>query len=254
MRISQLSVLLWAVLALIVAVSPVKAWEIEAMNEQIEKTNVIVSDQCSGTVIDVKNRLVLTAHHCITNNVRDVIKRDVDPKTGEIRVRTIQEVTPMYISVWKRKDFEIVAVTQHSAVIKGFDSASDTAILQIEDEDWKPEMAAPLAPDDYKYLRGKPVFAVGNPAIIFDNSITTGIISAPQRKLDFGNGVKIPLFQHSASVIGGNSGGAIYNDKGEMIGTLTGGVRGADISLAVPISYTKALLKRIGFEATLKKD
>ena len=252
MRFNQPAVLFWAFLALVAMFVPAKAWEIKAMNEQIEKTNVIVSDQCSGTVIDVKNRLVLTAHHCITTNVRETVKRDIDPKTGEIRVRTVEERTPMYISIWKRKDFDVVSTQTYSAVIRGYDAASDTAILQIVDEDWKPAMAAPLAPDDYPYLRGQTVYAVGNPAIVFDNSITVGIISAPQRKLDFGNGVKIPLFQHSASTIGGNSGGAIYNDKGEIIGTLTGGVRGADISLAVPISFTKALLKRIGFGDAIK--
>lgn len=253
MRSSHFAVLLGAIVALVSAAFPASAWEIKAMNEQIEKTNVIVSDQCSGTIIDAKNRLVLTAHHCITTNMREVTKRDIDPKTGEIRVRTVEERLPMYISVWKRKDFDVVSSQNYSAVIKGYDAASDTAILQIVDEDWKPSMQAPLAPDDYPYMRGQTVYAVGNPAIIFDNSITVGIISAPQRRIDFGNGHKVPLFQHSASVIGGNSGGAIYNDKGEIIGTLTGGVRGADISLAVPISFTKALLKKIGYGDTLTK-
>lgn len=246
MRINHAAVLFGAVLALISAVIPASAWELKAMNLQIELTNVIVGGNCSGTIIDVKRRLVLTAHHCIVDNVREVQKREVDPKTGEIKVTTVQERVPLYIETWKRNGYEIVSVSQHSAVIKGFDAASDTAILQIVDEEWVPKMAAPLADDSFEYLRGQVVFAVGNPGIMFDNSITTGIISAPARKIDFGSGHKIPLFQHSANVIGGNSGGAIYNDKGEIIGTLTGGMRGADISLAVPISYTKALLKRIG--------
>lgn len=246
MRINHAAVLFGAVLALISAVIPASAWELKAMNLQIELTNVIVGGNCSGTIIDVKRRLVLTAHHCIVDNVREVQKREVDPKTGEIKVTTVQERVPLYIETWKRNGYEIVSVSQHSAVIKGFDAASDTAILQIVDEEWVPKMAAPLADDSFEYLRGQVVFAVGNPGIMFDNSVTTGIISAPARQIDFGSGHKIPLFQHSANVIGGNSGGAIYNDKGEIIGTLTGGMRGADISLAVPISYTKALLKRIG--------
>lgn len=247
MRISHLAVTFGAALALFASTPPASAWEPNAMNRQIELTNVIVSDQCSGTVIDVKNRLVLTAHHCITSNVREVEKREVDDKTGEIRVRKVMERTPMYISIWKRLDYEVVSEQTYSAVIKGYDAASDVAVLQIVDPDWTPRMAAPLAADDYPYTRGQVVFAVGNPGILFDNSVTTGIISAPKRALDFGTGVKIPLFQHSASVMGGNSGGAIYNDEGEIIGTLTGGVRGVDISLAVPISFTKALLKRIGY-------
>ena len=253
MRTSHLAVLFGAVVALFASVLPAQAWELKAMNRQIELTNVIVSEICSGTIIDVKNRLVLTAHHCITDNVREVQKKEVDPKTGEIRTKLVQEKIPMFIELWKRQDYDIVSSEKHTARIVGFDAASDTAILQVIDEKWKPEMAAPLAGDDYEYIRGQTVYAVGNPGITFDNSITVGIISAPQRRIDFGSGNKIPLFQHSASVMGGSSGGAIYNDKGEIIGTLTGGARGVDIALAVPVSYTKALLKRSGFDELVTK-
>lgn len=226
---------------------PSFAWDIDKMNEQIEKTNVIVSEICSGTVIDTEKRLVLTAHHCITDNLREVEKRKVDEKTGQITTIKVMERAPMYIEVWKRKGFEIVTKEMHSASIVGYDDKADIAILQIDDENWKPEMSAPMASDSYEYKRGKPVFAVGNPGITFDNSVTSGIISAPARSLELGGGFKIPFFQMSASIMGGNSGGAIYNDSGELIGTVSAGVRGVDIGLAVPISKTKELLKRIGF-------
>ena len=229
-------------------------WPLDKMNAQIEATNVIVSGICSGTVIDVKQRLVLTAYHCITDNLRDVEKRKVDPNTGEIKITKVQERVPMYVETWHYgHEYEVISSARWTAEIKGSDPDSDTALLQVEDEAWVPKSAAPFAAKDYQYLRGKTVYAVGNPGILFDNSITTGIISAPARKLDFGNGVKIPLFQHSASVIGGNSGGAIYNDNGELLGTLTGGVRGADISLAVPISFAKAMIEKAGFGSIFTK-
>jgi S1-C subfamily serine protease len=233
---------------LVAAAIPASAWDIDDMNFQIEHTNVIVGGVCSGTIIDVSERLVLTAHHCITDNLREVEKKEVDPITGVIKTTRVVERTPLYIETWKRHEFDIVSSQRHRAIIKGYDNTTDVAIIQVVDEDWKPIMKAPLANDSYKYKRGLPVYAVGNPGIAFDNSVTQGIISAPERSINFGTGVQIPLFQHSASTIGGNSGGAIYNDNGEIIGTLTGGLRGANISLAVPISYTKALLKRIGLE------
>jgi S1-C subfamily serine protease len=246
--------ILVAVLALFAITLPARAdWPLDKMNAQVEQTNVIVSGICSGTVIDVKLRLVLTAYHCVTNNLREVEKKEIDPKTGEIKITKVQERIPMYIETWKRDEsLDVVSSARFSAVIKGADSASDTALLQVEDQAWTPEAAAPFAPDGFKYLRGLVVYAVGNPAIIFDNSITVGIISAPARKLDFGDGRKIPLFQHSANTIGGNSGGAIYNADGQIIGTLTGGMRGADISLAVPISYSKAMITKAGFGAIFK--
>lgn len=227
--------------------TPSFAWDIDKMNDQIEKTNVIVSGICSGTVIDVEERLVLTAHHCITDNLRETEKKEVDPVTGEIKSTKVVERTPMYIEVWKRQDFEVVASERHSAVIKGYDERADIAVLQVKDSSWKPLMEAPLAPSSYKYKRGLPVYAVGNPGVIYENSLTQGIISAPERSLDMGRGY-VPFFQISASAMGGSSGGAIYNDSGEIIGTLSAGVRGADIVFSVPISKTKELLKRLGLE------
>lgn len=221
------------------------------MNEQIEKTNVIVSEICSGTIIDIEQRLVLTAHHCITDNLREVQKREVDPITGDVKTKVVVERTPMYVETWKRQDFDVVSLERHSAIIRGYDASTDLAVLQVVDKSWKPSMEAPLAPRDFQYKRGLTVFAVGNPGIAFDNSVTTGIISAPERVIDYGTGIKMPMFQHSASIIGGSSGGAIYNDKGEIIGTVSGGIRGADIGLAVPVSKTKELLKRIGLSEVL---
>lgn len=238
--------------AFVAVISPAFAWELRAMNKQIEHTNVLVSNICSGTIISAKHRLVLTAHHCITNNLREVIKSEVDPKTGEIRERKVMETAPMFIEIRKVQGYEVVAFDRMEAKIVGYNALVDVAILQVVDTSWKPDMEAPLAPDDFEYLRGKTVFAVGNPAIDFDNSVTTGIISAPARSIDFGGGIKFPMFQHSANTIGGNSGGAIYNDEGQIIGTLTGGMRGADISLAIPIIFTKALLTKLGFADVIK--
>lgn len=242
-----------AAVAVVASVSAANAdWPREKMNAQIEGTNVIVSDICSGTIIDIAERLVLTAYHCITDNLREIEKKNVDPKTGEVRITKIQEKIPAYITTWDYQNYEVVSAEKHTATIVGKDEDSDTALLQIDDKRWTPALAAPLGGCDYQYDRGKPVYAVGNPGILFDNSVTTGIISAPERKVDFGNGKKIPLFQHSANTIGGNSGGAIYDDNGVLIGTVTGGVRGSDVSLAVPICFARAMIKASGFEKILK--
>lgn len=247
--------MLVAAFALLCVILPARAdWPLDVMNKQIEQTNVIVSGICSGTIIDVKERLVLTAHHCVADNLRDVEKREVDPKTGEIRTKMVQERVPMYIETWSRFDYSVSGSEKREAKIVGDDPLADTALLQVVDISWLPAAAAPFAPDDYNYQRGKVVFAVGNPGIEFDNSLTTGIISAPARRESFGDGLqKIPLFQHSANTIGGNSGGAIYNDDGQLIGTVTGGVRGSDISLAVPIAFSKALIRKAGFGKILDR-
>jgi S1-C subfamily serine protease len=232
---------------LTLAAVPSFAWDIDKMNEQIEKTNVIVSGVCSGTVIDVEERLVLTAHHCITDNLREIEKREIDPVTGDISSKKVVERVPLFIEVWKRQDYRVVSTEMHMAEIKGYDAKADIAILQITNKAWKPLMEAPMARDSYQYKRGLPVYAVGNPGVVFDNTLTTGIISAPARWINMGNG-DVPYFQHSASATGGSSGGAVYNDSGELIGTISGGMRGVNVTLSVPISKTKELLKKIGLE------
>lgn len=246
MRITLKALLLAAALTFS---GPAFAWDIDKMNTQIEATNVIVSEICSGTIINKDKRLVLTAHHCITDNLKAVQKQVVDPKTGQVSTITVQEKQPMFIETWGRNpdDGEIISREIHSAKIVGFSEKYDIAILQVEDPLYKPKMEAPLAPDTYEYKRGKEVFAVGNPGIAFDNSLTQGIISSPIRAMNMGGNFNLPFFQHSASIIGGSSGGAIYNDSGELIGTVSAGVRGADIGLAMPISKTKELLKQLGY-------
>ena len=234
-----------------VLLTPALAWDLDKMNAQIENTNVIVGGVCSGTIISKEQRLVLTAYHCVDDLFQEVTEKVVDPKTNEIKEHTIRKILPIEISTNKVHDYAIVGTETHTAKIVASDKENDVALIQVIDTDFKPLSAAPLAPNSYEIKRGLPIFVVGNPGIKFDNSINEGIISNTQRLLDFGDDKKLKSFQTSAPVIGGNSGGAVYNDNGELIGTLSAGVRGAAISFAVPISFTKDMLKKAGFDSIL---
>ena len=236
------------------SISPAKAdWAIDKMNAQIENTNVIVAGVCSGTIISKEQRLVLTAYHCVNDLFDEVTEKIVDPKTNEIKEIKKQKLKPLLITTNKVRNYEIVATEDHTAKIVGSDKDTDVALIQVIDTDFIPLAAAPLAPDDYEYKRGLKIYVVGNPAITFDNSITEGIISSPQRTLDFGDDKKLKAFQVSAPVIGGNSGGSVLNDNGEIIGTLSAGVRGSAVSFAVPISYSKDMIIKAGFGGILPK-
>lgn len=226
------------------------AWDVDKMNTQIEGSNVIVNGVCSGTVVSKKERLVLTAYHCVDNLFQQVTEKQTNPKTGEIREVTLQKVIPLKISVNKMKDFEVIGIQEWTAKVVSSDSMNDIALIQVEDTDYVSKEEAKLAPDSYMYKRGLKVYAVGNPAIMFDNSVTEGIISAPQRMLDI-DGKKLKVFQFSAGIIGGNSGGSVVNDIGEMIGTVSASLRGSQIGFAVPISYTKDMIKKAGFGSIL---
>jgi S1-C subfamily serine protease len=231
---------------------PARAWDIDALNEQIERTNVEVGGVCSGTIISAEERIILTAHHCIDGQVVEVDEKTVNEQTGEIITKRVQKKLPLSIKIHKIVDYEIIATEERLVRIVGIDPKNDIAILQVTDVDFKPSMAARLAPDSFKIKRGQRIYAVGNPGVVYGNSITEGIISAPERIVKFGPGMEFKLFQHSAGVIGGNSGGSILNDNGELIGTVTGGIRGTPISFAIPIERTKDLIRKSGFERILK--
>jgi serine protease Do len=95
------------------------------------------------------------------------------------------------------------------------DSRQDLAILKLPVK--KKLHALRFAPgSDLK--RGEIVIALGNP-FGYDQTVTTGIISALKRKIIMPNGAELTnLIQHSAAINPGNSGGALLNINGELIG------------------------------------
>ena len=98
----------------------------------------------------------------MADSLREVEKKEIDPKTGEIKILKVQEKVPMYIETWSRFDYAVTGSKRQEAKIVGDDPLTDVAILQVVDTRWVPAAAAPFAPDDYDYMRGRVVFAVGN--------------------------------------------------------------------------------------------
>src|SRR5690348_6675995 len=97
-------------------------WGIDEMNKQIDQTNMLVGaggrDFCSGTVISKKYRLVLTAEHCVHDQVTREEKEFIDPVTGEVTTKTIEKKLDMEVSQRITKNFEIVGTRRLLAKIK----------------------------------------------------------------------------------------------------------------------------------------
>ncbi|MCR4568537.1 MAG: trypsin-like peptidase domain-containing protein [Pseudobutyrivibrio sp.] len=139
--------------------------------------------------------------------------------------------------------------------IKGTDSSCDLAVVSVAVKDIKAETlsAIKLATqgDSDKTVVGEPAIVIGN-AMGFGTSVTNGIISAVNREMsipdDQGNIVTNTLIQTSAAVNPGNSGGALLNAKGELIGIVSAKLvdeRTEGMGYAIPISYASEIITRM---------
>ncbi len=117
--------------------------------------------------------------------------------------------------------------------VVGTDALSDLAVLRTSDDD-----LAPAELGDAESLRvGQLVVAIGNPHG-FGSSITAGVVSALGRSLPTRQGrVVESVIQTDAALNPGNSGGALADGSGRVVGINTA-VAGVGLGLAVPINRT----------------
>ncbi|MGH2782519.1 MAG: S1C family serine protease, partial [Thermoleophilaceae bacterium] len=132
------------------------------------------------------------------------------------------------------------------AEVRGVDLDSDLAVLKIDPGEVEDLTALPLG-DSSQLEVGDPVVAIGNPFGL-QRTVTTGIVSALQRRIDAPSGFSIAnVIQTDASINPGNSGGPLLDAQGRVIGInsqiATGGGQGSvGIGFAVPVNTAKQLL------------
>ena len=126
--------------------------------------------------------------------------------------------------------------TPYEAKIIGIDEKTDLAVIKIEKDDLTP---AELG-DSSSIKIGEFAMAVGNP-LGMQSSVTSGIISAIDRDVDTEEGNAFTLIQTDAAINAGNSGGALVNAEGKVIGINTLKLSGTGIEgmgFAIPINST----------------
>jgi len=128
-------------------------------------------------------------------------------------------------------------------ILLAADPSEDIALLRMDTD--KPMQAIPMGTSSDLML-GETVVAMGNP-FGFENSVTSGIISAFNREITVGNGREGAkyegLIQTSALINPGNSGGPLVNVLGELVGINTAVVDQAQgIGFAIPIDRAREVL------------
>ena len=135
--------------------------------------------------------------------------------------------------------------TKYPAKIVSASEQYDLAVLKIDPNGGAALPYLPLGRSD-DLMVGETVIAVGNP-FGYTSTLSTGVISAIGRDLEFEGGVKIAsLIQTDAPINPGNSGGPLLNVKGELIGITTAIRAGAqNIGFAIPVDSLAAELSEL---------
>ncbi len=132
--------------------------------------------------------LILTNNHVI-ENASELVVQFIDEKTTE-------------------------------ATVKGTNASKDVAIISVKlsdlSDDTKNNIKVATLGDSKKLKVGNGVIAIGN-ALGYGQSVTTGIISALDREVTIDNNTN-KMIQIDAAINGGNSGGALLNSSGEVVG------------------------------------
>ena len=139
--------------------------------------------------------------------------------------------------------------TKYDARIIGFDESNDVAVLKIDAEGLTPVV---IGNSDQLNV-GDSVVAIGNPLGELTFSLTSGTVSALDREVTMSSGISMELIQTDCAINSGNSGGALFNMHGEVVGITNAKYSGSsgsgasidNIAFAIPINDVYSIVTSI---------
>ena len=138
--------------------------------------------------------------------------------------------------------------SSYDAALIGYDQSNDVAVLKIDAEGLVPVV---LGNSDNTNV-GDSVVAIGNPLGELTFSLTSGAISAKDREITMSTGATMQLMQTDCAINSGNSGGALFNLYGEVIGitnakysSSSSGASIDNIGFAIPINKARSIAESI---------
>lgn len=130
----------------------------------------------------------------------------------------------------------------YDGTIVGADENTDLAVVKITSSD---ELTVAKLGDSSAVEVGERAIAIGNPlGMEFFGSVTQGIVSATNRSVKMSNNFTMNYIQTDAAINGGNSGGALVNAYGEVIGVNTAKISDSSVEgmgFAIPIDEAKVV-------------
>lgn len=198
------------------------------VNSPFLRENNFKAEAGGSGIILSKDGYILTNNHIVS------------PKKSETPFYNISDAQNIKVTFNSSDDKKI---EDADAEIVGVDPITDLAVIKVKRDDLIPAKIG----DSDKIKVGQFAMAVGSP-LGLNSTVTAGIISAVNRKIDIGDGKTYNTIQTDASINEGNSGGALVNSRGEVIGINTLKFAGSGIEgmgFAIPINQTKPITKQI---------
>ena len=177
--------------------------------------NYVTQGAGSGVIIS-ENGYIITNAHVITGD------------SGEVADNIIVRLTNSHV---------------YNAAVVGYDTDSDIAIIKIEETG----LTAAVCGNSDSLAVGEELVVVGNPLGELGGTVTNGIVSATEREISV-DGVKMSLVQTNAAVSPGNSGGGMFNMKGELVGIINAKSSGTGVEglgFAIPINTALTVTEQL---------
>ena len=194
---------------------------IEYSVNTIFSTNTSTAQAGGSGVIISTDGYILTNNHVVNSG-----------SSSSSSFYSLGEATKITVSLYNDEK-------EYDAKIIGTDEQTDLAVIKIDKNDL---IAAELGDSD-SVQPGEWCMTVGNP-LGMNSTVCTGSISALNRQITDSEGKKYTLIQTDAPINSGNSGGALVNSTGKVIGINTIKASGTGIEglgFAIPINSTKAI-------------
>ena len=193
------------------------------------------------------NAVVAISNQSIVTNIYGQVSETASSGSGFIVTQDGYVVSNYHVIAGATKLCVIMAdSTEYEAKVVGYDAASDLSVLKINATGLP---YVQLGSSDALAV-GDQVSAIGNPLGELTSTLTVGYISAKDRLVNT-DGSYINMLQTDAAINSGNSGGPLFNMKGEVVGITTAKYSGTSnsgatiegIGFAIPIDDVAGMIE-----------
>lgn len=221
----------------------------------------IGQENVSGEILDVQEvvkqtmpatvSVSLTADYHMYGTVQEVTAAGSGIIVGQNETELLIVTNYHVVEGGKEIKVQFCDGTEGVATVKGQDIPMDLAVMSVElsqlSEDTKSQIKIIQLGDSDALQVGEPAIAIGN-SLGYGQSVTTGVVSALNREMTLENGETGIFIQTDAAINQGNSGGALLNNRGELIGINSnklGGTYVEGMGYAIPINTAQPIISQL---------